>query len=143
MSKPIPSPRYIDPALALANRLSEDDSADRLALASSSADSAIPTVRNSTTRELLLGAPRAARRLTRIVESGSDKDAIAAANLILSKSPATPVSANTLSGASFSAEALEVLFKGLANFASLAGARSAGSPISDPFIDATVVEEQQ
>ena len=140
MSKSLSSPKYIDPALALANRLSEDDSADRLALSSSSADSAIPTVRNSTTRELLRGAPRAARRLTQIVESGSDKDAIAAANLILSKSPATPVSANTLSGASFSAEALEVLFKGLANFASLAQSAPRPRASSDPIF--VQVEEQ-
>ena len=122
----------------LASRLSADAEADCLALSSSDPLEAVSTLRSSTTRELLRASPVAARRLRQIAESGSDKDAIAAANIILTKSPASPAPNLSPSGASFSAEALEVLFRGLASFAS-----SAGLQVRAPdFAEATIIEDE-
>jgi hypothetical protein len=147
------------PLTLLASRLASDEDADALSL-SSSVSSATPQIRESTERLLLQASPKAARRLRQIVESGSDKDAIAAANVIFSKSPATPAqSLNLPSGASFSGEALEILFRGLASFARSANveafAQSANvevttSPSSAHFarqsdstiIDAEIIKEQ-
>jgi hypothetical protein len=141
------------PLTLLASRLASDEDADALSL-SSSVSSATPQIRESTERLLLQASPKAARRLRQIVESGSDKDAIAAANVIFSKSPATPAqSLNLPSGASFSGEALEILFRGLASFAKSANvevfAQSArvdasySSRQSDStIIDAEIIKEQ-
>jgi hypothetical protein len=131
------------PLTLLASRLASDEDADALSL-SSSVSSATPQIRESTERLLLQASPKAARRLRQIVESGSDKDAIAAANVIFSKSPATPAqSLNLPSGASFSGEALEILFRGLASFARSANVSepSPSRQSDSTIIDAEIIKE--
>jgi hypothetical protein len=122
-----PAGRIMDVALALYRRLQTDEDAQKLSLAASgSASDTLPASRDLAHRLLLDATPTAIRTLRRVTESGSDKDAIAAANIILTKSPATRDESVVSQGASLSSDALKILMSGLANLATIAtGARSA------------------
>lgn len=68
---------------------------------------------------LLSSTPLAIRKLRQIVQSGADKDALAAAGKILDKSPATRDLTNPLSSLSLNAETLGILARALGQFANL------------------------
>jgi hypothetical protein len=111
--------------------------------------SSVSSVRSLADQLLLEATAPAIRSLARISTSGSDKDQLAAASLILSKSPATKESLlPTSGGLSLNSEALSILLSGLNLFAKIAQASDSqppdptrfARPVSPPAFDTLDVE---
>lgn len=102
---------------ALLSRLRSDELSAASDLASSPLSSALSSSRSLATRSLLAHTPEAIQTTVSVLRSGSDKDRLAAATLILSKSPATSSDLST-SEASLPPALLSTLASALSSLAS-------------------------
>ena len=113
---------------SLLSRLRSDENSLYSDLASSPLSSSISSAKTLATRKLLAATPEAIDTTVLVMRCGADKERLAAASLILSKSPAT-ADASTSSEASLPPALLATLSSALA---SLASAFASLSPSQSP-----------
>jgi hypothetical protein len=129
---------------ALLSRLRSDAASFCEANSSSSLSDATQSGRSYSSRRLLALTPKALSTVDRVMSSQNDKDALAAASLVLAKSPATRDEISLGSDSSLSSSLVSALAASLSSFAS-AFAAFAPKPVdyavsavpSEPPLDAT------
>lgn len=124
---------------ALLARLRSDALSFSESAASSSLSDATSSGRGYASRKLLSLTPKALSTVDRVMSSQNDKDALAAASLVLSKSPATRDESTLLGDSALSSSLVAALSSSLQSFASAFAALAPSSPPHPVDVDASAV----